>query len=80
MVFKPDYIMFSPCKSVEQAETISLTNVKYRKAILDIHVSGSGNFVESFKLNGDVQEVPRLSAYVTGRQIIEIVVSEIDQK
>ena len=81
MHFQPDGIVFSPSKYngkntvLKLNETISLLNMKYRKAILDIHVTGFGNNVKSFKLNGEVQELQKLGAYVTGRQLIEIVVT-----
>lgn len=81
MVFEPDGIEFSPNKDsgkktgLELNETISLLNVNYRKATLDIYVTGFGNTVKLFKLNGEVQEAPRMGAYVTGRQLIEIEVA-----
>jgi len=78
MDFQPDGVEFSPSKDkgkttgLEMDKTISLLNVKYRKAILDIHVTGFGNKVTSFKLNGEVREVPKVDALITGRQLIEI--------
>lgn len=81
MNFQPDGIEFSPSKEngkntgLEMDKTISLLNVKYRKAILDIHVTGFGNKVTSFKLNGEVREVPMVDAFITGRQLVEIEVT-----
>lgn len=78
MDFQKGAIEFSPTKTegkdgiLKMNETISLLNVKYRRAILDIYVSGTGINVTSFKLNGEVQESPRMDGWVTGRQLIEI--------
>lgn len=55
-------------------ETMSLTNIKYRKMIVNVHVRGYGDTVESFKLNGERKKVPKLDGYSTGRQLIEITV------
>jgi hypothetical protein len=84
MVFEANGIVFAPSKPVlhtsygleEMDQRISLLNVKYRQAVLDVHVSGYGNHVKSFSVNGQKQEISKLDATVKGRQIIEIVVSE----
>jgi hypothetical protein len=81
MDFQEGGIEFSPNKIerkdgiLKTNETMSLINMKYRRAILDIHVTGFGTNVTSFKLNGEVQELPKMDAYVTGRQLIEIEVA-----
>ena len=81
MDFQTGGIVFSPNKIdgkdgvLKMNETISLLNVKYRKAILDIHVTGSGTNVTSFKLNGEVQKVAQMDGWITGRQLIEIEVA-----
>ncbi|OEU18080.1 hypothetical protein FRACYDRAFT_238514 [Fragilariopsis cylindrus CCMP1102] len=71
-------------------ETISLLNFKYKNAILDIYITGYGNQIKTFKINGIVAEQPpmmlqqqqkeedepysyKLDSYVTGRQVIEII-------
>ncbi|KAL3937124.1 MAG: hypothetical protein SGARI_002276 [Bacillariaceae sp.] len=84
MVFEVNGIIFAPTKPMlgpfgfdEMSEKISLTNVKYRNAILDIHVTGWGNTVVSFKVNGDVHQFPKLEATATGKQVIEIEVRDI---
>jgi hypothetical protein len=87
----PNYILFKPIGVVtkysrEQGsdcdETISLLNFKYRKAIIDIYITGYGNKIESFKINDQVQQQKgeddsyyKLDSYVTGRQVIEIVLT-----
>ena len=78
MKFKKGAIAFSPNKVeglngvLMTNETMSLLNVKYRNAILDIHVTGFGTNVTSFKVNGDVLELAEIDAWVTGKQVIEI--------
>eukprot|EP00536_Pseudo-nitzschia_multiseries_P001048 jgi/Psemu1/282755/fgenesh1_pg.13_\ len=57
------------------AETISLINVKYRKAVLDVFVTGYGSTVTSFRINGVPREVHRLEASTTGKQRIDIELS-----
>jgi hypothetical protein len=81
MLFEVEGIVFAPSKPnpedfLKMGYTISLLNVKYRKAVLDIYVTGFGNKVESFKLNGNVQDMPKLDGKVKGKQIIEIVVAQ----
>ena len=81
MNFQTSFLEFAPNKVegkdgvLAMDETISLLNVKYRKAILDIHVTGLGTNVTSFKLNGEIQKYPKIDAYVSGRQLIEIEVA-----
>ena len=84
MVFEVNGIIFAPTKPLlgaygfdEMSETISLTNVKYRNAILDIFVTGWGNTVVSFRVNGEIRELPKLEATATGKQIIDIEVTDI---
>lgn len=82
MVFRVEGIVFAPSKpcaqddSLKMDATISLLNVKYRNALLDIHVSGCGNKVKSFKLNGELRNIPRAGASSRGKQVVEIVVTE----
>ena len=53
--------------------TISLTNFPYRNALLDVHISGTGNTVKSLKLNGEKQPLPfELSADASGNFHVEI--------
>ena len=81
MNFQPDGIEFSPSKDdgkstgLAMDDTISLLNVKYRGCILDIHVTGVGNNVMSFKVNGKVRESPKIDSNSTGRYLIEIEVA-----
>jgi glycogen debranching enzyme len=79
MKFQVDGIVFSPNKPFPQNfvstdETISLLNVKYREAIIDVHVKGFGNRVSSCKIN-DVPCDPKLPSTSVGRFVVEIEVS-----
>jgi Alkaline and neutral invertase len=83
MVFEPNGIVFAPSKPYlskygfkEMNNRISLLNVKYRQAVLDIHVKGFGNRVESFSINGEKKQIPKLDATAKGRQVIDIVISD----
>ena len=79
--FQTSFLEFAPNKVegqngvLKMDETISLLNVKYRRATLDIYVTGFGSNVTSFKLNGKIQKHPKMDAYVSGRQLIEIEVA-----
>jgi Alkaline and neutral invertase len=77
MSFHIDGIAFVPNKPHRQDfvpldETISLLNVKYRNAIIDIHVKGFGGKTLSFKINGVAHDLPMLPSSSVGRQVIEI--------
>lgn len=82
MEFRVDGIVFRPVKPTLEdhdlglGETISLTNVKYREMILDLHISGKGNKVVSFRVNGIDNEIAFLPVESVGKQVIEIVLSE----
>ncbi|KAG7370682.1 glycogen debranching protein [Nitzschia inconspicua] len=83
MVFEANGVVFAPTKPHlkaynlnEMNDRISLLNVKYRQAVLDVHVTGFGNRVKSFSVNGRKYEIPKIDATVKGRQIIEITVTK----
>ena len=77
MRFLANGIFFNPARPypetfLETRKTVSLLNVSYRKARLDIHVDGYGNRVSSFRVNG-VEEPSRiLKASSRGKFVIEI--------
>ena len=58
------------------APIMKLENLRYRKARLTIHVSGSGSVVESLRINGVASDEPFLSADSVGDQFIEISLRE----
>lgn len=82
MVFQVDGIMFHPSKpTLEEhdlgvGDTIALTKVRYRRAEIDVFVSGYGNEVSSCRINGIMKDSPFLSADAIGRHVVEIVLEE----
>ena len=50
--FETDGLSFRPFVPKALAAERSLTNFKYRKAVFDINISGSGDKIKSFKLDG----------------------------
>ena len=75
---QPRGIKFHPVKPSQGgfANTISLTNLPYRKGTLTIHVSGSGSVVESFKLNGMEKQKAFVSSNIVGAHVVEIALKE----
>lgn len=72
MNFEPKGISFSPTIPQSYAGQYTLTNFRYRNAVLNITVSGYGDEIASFKVNGREQK-PSLSGNVRGVQKLEIV-------
>lgn len=72
MNFEPKGIVFSPSIPQAYAGSYTLTNFKYRKATVNITISGFGDEVASFKVNGVAQN-PMLDGNVAGVQNVEIV-------
>lgn len=73
MKFCESGICFSPICSALTSE-ISLQNVAYRNAILNISIKGSGNSISSFKLNGNKTD-NFIPADIEGINEIEITLS-----
>ncbi len=69
--FHPEGISFNPVlpKSLEE---VSLLNLQYRNAVLDIFVSGRGAKVKSIKIDGKKKTGIALPAASTGRHKVEI--------
>lgn len=70
--YQPDGIAFTPDVPSELKGTRSLKNLAYRGMSLDITVSGEGNIVKSFKLDGEVAEKAFVPATLTGKHTVEI--------
>lgn len=70
MNFKPDGISFKPVGS-ELVSSISLTQLNYRNAVLNIEISGSGD-IKAFEVNGEKRE-PFIGAEESGELNIKIV-------
>ena len=71
MNFEPDGIRFAPVVPTPYTE-LSLSNVKYRDARLQITVRGSGTKIREFKLDGHKQRKPFFAAASRGEHQIEI--------
>jgi len=73
--FHPQKISFQPMVPAQMAGTRTLTNFTYRNALLDITVEGYGNQIKSFELDGKKMPVPEISATLTGKHQIKIVLA-----
>ena len=72
MEFQEGGIQFRPFVPTAFAGKRSLRNFKYRDAILDIEMVGSGNVVEEFQLDGEVLEKPGIPNNLKGNHVIKI--------
>ncbi len=73
--YHPQKISFQPMVPTQMAGTRTLTNFTYRNALLDITVEGYGNQIKSFELDGKIMTVPEISASLTGKHQIKIVLA-----
>jgi hypothetical protein len=71
MRFTPGALQFAPVLPVGWGSA-SLQNVSYRGMTLNIKLTGAGNAVTSFKLDGQTASVPQLSGDLTGTHLVEI--------
>lgn len=76
--FESDRLVFRPFVPSALAGKRSLTNFKYRDAILDIEVEGSGDRIASFTLDGK-KTTPEILASVKGKHTIKMVLSTSSQ-
>lgn len=74
--FRKDSIAFHPHLPASFKGQHRLTNFKYRDAVLDIELQGRGNVIASFMLDGKLQVDAAISAKLTGRHSIKIVLKE----
>ena len=73
--FDVDGLSFRPFVPKALAADRSLTGFKYRNAVLDINIKGSGNQIKSFKLNGK-EHKPFIPSNIKGHNIIDIVMAD----
>ena len=73
--FEIDGLSFRPFVPKALAAKRSLTNFRYRDAVLDINISGSGNRIKSFRLNGN-EHRPFIPSTITGHNTIDIVMAD----
>ncbi|MCB0597702.1 MAG: hypothetical protein KDD28_26730, partial [Phaeodactylibacter sp.] len=72
MSFEADGLRFSPAIPSSYPGTKTLSNFRYRNAILNITVDGFGNQVESITLDGEPLEDAFLPADISGEHAIAI--------
>ena len=72
MEFLPDGIRFAPAIPKAYKGTKRLSNFKYRQALLDIVVEGTGNTISSILLDGKKLNNAFLPANISGKHLIEI--------
>ena len=73
MQFEPDRLVFSPFVPAGITGTKHLRNFKYRNMELDIKLTGFGNRIKEFTLDGENKADPEISALLTGKHTVEIV-------
>lgn len=73
--FETDGLSFAPFVPETLGAKRSLTGFTYRNAVLDINISGYGDKIRSFKLNGKDHK-PFLPADIKGRNTIDIVMAD----
>ena len=71
--FHPDGLSFHPFVPIAFAGKHSLSNFKYREAVLDILVEGAGNEIKQFLLDGKVNTSAFIPAELIGTHAIKIV-------
>lgn len=75
MQFEEKGIRFSPALP-DGINEIGLKGLKYRNAIVTIHVKGEGCKIKNYSLNGISQEIPILPSSTTGNAEIEILLEK----
>lgn len=73
--FQADKLVFHPFVPKALAGKRSLTNFKYRNAVLNIEMEGYGNMVKSFLIDGKPLTVYEAAAGLQGEHTITIVLS-----
>ena len=73
--FETGGLSFRPFVPKALAANRSLTNFKYRNAVLDVNISGYGDKIKSFKLDGKECK-PFIAAKIKGRHTVDIVMAD----
>lgn len=76
MHFQTDSLRFAPFVPYTYRGKQSLTNLKYRKSILDIELTGHGNQIRSFSLDGNTPTDAVIPGSLTGRHTVKIVMAD----
>lgn len=72
--FEEDKLVFKPFIPENLEGKKTLTNFRYRNAVLNMEIEGYGNQIKSFVLDGEESE-PMISAGLTGRHDVVIVMA-----
>ena len=80
MNYGHDCLEFAPVVPRELAAKRTIENFRYRDAVLDVTVSGYGDSIKSFKLDGVKQDLACINADLKGHHTIEIVMSNSFRK
>jgi hypothetical protein len=75
MNFEKAGIRFQPWLP-EDIAGLSLHNLHYRNAILNLYLSGHGSQVKNFVINGKRQPIPLFPANFTGEGNLNIILGE----
>jgi hypothetical protein len=73
--YRSDKLVFKPFVPKNIRGYYELTGLKYRNATLDIYVSGFGNAISSFEVDGTRQEKNEIPAQLTGTHTVRIVMN-----
>ncbi len=73
--FEPTGIRFAPVVPSTYCGTKRLSNFRYRNAILDITVEGTGKKISSVQVDGEPMEEAYLAGDISGRHTVEIQLS-----
>ena len=70
--FEEEGIRFAPVIPKSYGGSRKLSNFQYREAILEIKISGHGNVISAFTLDGETKDEPYFPADLRGAHTIEI--------
>lgn len=73
--FMADKLVFHPFVPKALQGSRSLTNFKYRRAVLDISLEGYGNIIKEFLLDGKKAEAHEVPASLQGKHSVKIILS-----
>lgn len=76
--FTPNGMNLHPFVPKAMSGKRSLTNLKYRNAVLNIEVEGFGNEIKSFEIDGVLQKTATVSATLSGVHSIRMVLKNND--
>lgn len=78
MEFQPGGILFRPFIPEGYGNRLMIENFSYRNAKLNINIVGTGNTIDSFRLNGRKMDKPFIPQSLTGKHTIDIRLASSD--